>query len=379
MSIIVPKNNEKEIEASSKLIEAIKKYGPRNFSLLSRVTGIPIETVRYKICKQFKEKGIGVHLGIDYNKLALVRTWAKLEFQENFSSYIEKFLWILSEKGYLTYYASTLPFNEYYAMFAIPTRKRKEYREFLDLLIKEGILNSYYLYELTSCRYLSLNAKYFDFDKWKWKIDWNNLESPDVNVEQPFESEPLKDPLVDIQDLFILKELQKDSLRTLSEIAKEINLNHRTLLYHFNEHVIRRGIINQYYIKWFGWKPEKTLISMILECHNIKEKGIQLLRKEMEKIPFTFFDAYSLENRFYLAQQLLPAEMLNETLRYLRKIKQNLNINFKIELLDPFLERAFTTPYKTFNEDIGWLFDRESMLYQCISLYRSLTKRLNSL
>ncbi|MEM2632939.1 MAG: hypothetical protein QXO29_03455, partial [Nitrososphaerota archaeon] len=137
MSIIIPRSNKKEIELEPiyKLIEAIKKYGPRNFSLLSRVTGIPVETIRYKICKQFKEKGIGVHLGIDYNKLALVRTWAKLEFKESFLPHAEKFLEKLSEIGYLIYYASTLPYNEYYAMFAIPTRYRKEYREFLNSLI----------------------------------------------------------------------------------------------------------------------------------------------------------------------------------------------------------------------------------------------------
>ncbi|MEM3406480.1 MAG: hypothetical protein QXY18_05065 [Nitrososphaerota archaeon] len=371
MSIIVPKNNEKEkIESdpSYKLIEAIKKYGPRNFSLLSRVTGIPVETIRYKICKQFKEKGIGVHLGIDYNKLALVRTWAKLEFQESFLPYAEKFLWKLSENGYLIYYASTLPYNEYYAMFAIPTRHKKEYRKFLDSLIEEGILNSYYAYELTSCRHLSLNAKYFDFDNWEWKIDWNNLKSPDLSIEQPFESEPLKDPLVDYQDLLMLKELQIDSLRPLSEIAKKLNMNPRTILYHFNEHIVRRGIINQYYIKWFGKTPGRSLVSIILQCYNIKEKEIQNLKEGLEKIPFTFFDAYSLDNKFYLAQQLLPAEMLTETLRYFRKVKQNINgINFDIELLDPLLERAFTLHYKLFSNN-EWLFDRRVLLNEAILL-----------
>jgi DNA-binding Lrp family transcriptional regulator len=379
LSIIVPKNNKKEkieLEPTYKLIEAIKKYGPRNFSLLSRVTGIPVETIRYKICKQFKEKGIGVHLGIDYNKLALVRTWVKLEFQESFLQYAEKFLWKLSEIGYLIYYASTLPYNEYYAMFAIPTRYRKEYRNFLDSLIEEEVLNNYYAYELTSCRHLSLNAKYFDFDNWEWKIDWNNLESPDINVEQPFESEPLKDPLVDYQDLLILKELQINSLRSLSEIAMNINMNPRTVLYHFNEHIIRRGIINQYYIKWFGRKPEKTLVSIILQCYNVKEREIQNLKEDLEKIPFTFFDAYSLENKFYLAQQLLPAEMLTETLRYLKKVKQNINgMNFEIEILDPLLERPFTIHYKLFSDNKEWLFNKELLLDEVALLMKSEAKR----
>jgi DNA-binding Lrp family transcriptional regulator len=378
LSIIVPKNNKKEkieLEPTYKLIEAIKKYGPRNFSLLSRVTGIPVETIRYKICKQFKEKGIGVHLGIDYNKLALVRTWVKLEFQESFLQYAEKFLWKLSEIGYLIYYASTLPYNEYYAMFAIPTRYRKEYRNFLDSLIEEEVLNNYYAYELTSCRHLSLNAKYFDFDNWEWKIDWNNLESPDINVEQPFESEPLKDPLVDYQDLLILKELQINSLRSLSEIAMKLNMNPRTVLYHFNEHIIRRGIINQYYIKWwYNRIPEEEKVSLILQVYDVNEREIRILKEEVEKLPFTFFDAYSLENRFYIAQQLLPATYINNTLKYLTRIKKVYKMNnFDLEFIEK--ERAFAIPYEKFDEKRSWIFNKEEILREVLLINSKISEK----
>jgi DNA-binding Lrp family transcriptional regulator len=251
-------------------------------------------------------------------------------------------------------------------MFAIPTRYRKEYRNFLDSLIEEEILNSYYVYELTSCRHLSLNAKYFDFDNWEWKIDWNNLESPDVNVEQPFESEPLKDPLVDYHDLLILEELQMDSLRSLSEIAKELNMNPRTVLYHFNEHIIRRGIINQYYIKWWYKKiSEEKKISLILQVYNVDEKKIRILKEEIEKLPFTFFDAYSLENKFYIAQQLLSAEHINNILKYLTKIKKIHGINnFSFEFIEE--EHAFTIPYERFNEREGWTFHSKEALKEVL-------------
>jgi hypothetical protein len=163
-----------------------------------------------------------------------------------------------------------------------------------------------------------------------------------------------------------------DSLRPLSEIAKKININHRTILYHFIEHIMRRNIINQYYIKWFGKIPERSLISIILQCYNAGEREIQNLKRELEKVPFTFFDAYSLEKKFYLAQQLLPAEMLNETLRYLRKIKQNIDkIDIKIELLDPLLEKAFALPYEMFTKSEEWLFDK-NIAIESILLIRSI-------
>jgi DNA-binding Lrp family transcriptional regulator len=260
-------------------------------------------------------------------------------------------------------------------MFAIPTRYRKEYRNFLDSLIEEGILNNYYAYELTSCRHLSLNAKYFDFDNWEWKIDWNNLESPDVNVEQPFESELLKDPLVDYHDLLILKELQINSLRSLSEIAKKLNMNPRTILYHFNEHIIRRGIINQYYIKWWYKKiSDEEKVSLILQVYDINEKEIRILKEEIEKLPFTFFDAYSLESRFYIAQQLLPAEHINNTLKYLTKIKKMHGINnFSLEFIEK--EEAFTTPYEEFDEREGWIFNRERTLKEVLLITSKILER----
>ncbi|MEM0054529.1 MAG: hypothetical protein QXL89_10120, partial [Nitrososphaeria archaeon] len=51
------------------IVDSIKKYGPKNISAISRTTGLPIETVRYRIKNQLKEMGIRFHISINYLKL----------------------------------------------------------------------------------------------------------------------------------------------------------------------------------------------------------------------------------------------------------------------------------------------------------------------
>ncbi|MFQ6076117.1 MAG: hypothetical protein ACE5Z5_08290, partial [Candidatus Bathyarchaeia archaeon] len=88
----------------SLIVEAIKRVGPRNCSLISRLTGIPVETVRYKIRRQLIRKGIRVHLSVDYNKLCLLRNWITLDFNDEYSELAPSMLDVLSRIGYLTYY-----------------------------------------------------------------------------------------------------------------------------------------------------------------------------------------------------------------------------------------------------------------------------------
>ncbi|MEM1575370.1 MAG: hypothetical protein QW682_05550, partial [Nitrososphaerota archaeon] len=81
----------------------------------------------------------------------------------------------------------------------------------------------------------------------------------------------------------------------------------------------------------------------------------------------TFFDAYSLEDKIYIAQQLLPAIYINDALKYLMRIKKIHGINdFDLEFIER--EKAFTIPYENFDEGKNWLFDKEKTLKELLQL-----------
>ena len=66
------------------IVNTIKEVGPRNVTLISRITGIPTETVRYKINKQLAAKGFRVHIAVDFHKLAMKSYSVVLDFSDEY-------------------------------------------------------------------------------------------------------------------------------------------------------------------------------------------------------------------------------------------------------------------------------------------------------
>src|SRR3989442_16032044 len=71
---------EEPLDLEAKIIKAIQKVGPKNVSLLSRLTGAQAETIRYKVKKQFGRLGFKIHADVDYKKVGLFLRWGTLQF-----------------------------------------------------------------------------------------------------------------------------------------------------------------------------------------------------------------------------------------------------------------------------------------------------------
>ncbi|MFQ5871558.1 MAG: AsnC family protein, partial [Candidatus Geothermarchaeales archaeon] len=233
------------------LVEAVKRFGPRNYSLLSRVTGIPTETVRYKIDHQLVRTGVRVHVSVDYHKLAMVRTWGTFYFEEDNDIISKGVLEALAKIGYLTYHGQVLPHGKFVVAHCIPARFYDDYRKFLEGLVDVGILKSFAMNRLDFLRHLSMKPEFFDFKRRKWKIPWDRLDPGEARVPHII-SEPRTEPLADKVDLFILKELQLDCTRSLAAIARKLGMNYKTLRYHYLEHVAQRNLIDKYVVRWQG-------------------------------------------------------------------------------------------------------------------------------
>ena len=169
-------------ETIVKVIEAIKKVGPRNCSLISRMTGIPTETVRYKIKNQLIKKGISFRVNVNYARLGLIRTWATFKFNRKITNYAHLILNSMAENAYLIYYARSLLDESYVAMFAIPREFIMDYRKLLDKLVEIGILSSYEFDPLIQVDFVQFNPKYYDFNFRSWKIDWRKIREKERGV-----------------------------------------------------------------------------------------------------------------------------------------------------------------------------------------------------
>src|ERR1039458_6848053 len=118
----------------NKLIEAIDRVGIQNISLLSRMTGMPIETIRYTVKKRFPNLGLKVSLTLNQNLIGLERYFVVLKFSEAVEPNVPSLMRSLSKEAFLTYWSRTALDRRYVALFSVPVSLVDDFRSFLKKL-----------------------------------------------------------------------------------------------------------------------------------------------------------------------------------------------------------------------------------------------------
>lgn len=347
-----------------RVVEAIKSVGPRNCSLISRITGIPVETVRYKIHEQLISKGVRIHAVVDYNKLGLRRNWATLNFTEEYNELAPKILDRLSSMGYLTYYGRVLPQGNIVSLIAIPIKVKGEYEKFLDDLMDYGILASYRLDELDRIHFHSMKPEHYNFSKGAWNVDWEALNRSETPVKGMMRNYNGGDEaMADKKDLLIIEKLQVDSTASIAEIARKLQMKPKTALYHYNEHIVKRRLITGYKVRWqasAGRSERYSHLGMVIEFRNLTKGELLNAEEAFHRLPLTWFDAKSSDQSLYLVYLSLPVSQYIYVLNYLwRNIS---NQKYKIRLIDALCSQGYTIPYEMFDETQGWTFHSEKVI-----------------
>ena len=343
-------------EPNAKLLRAIIQAGPRNFSLLSRITGMPAETVRYKIKKQLASKGIYIHAISDATKFDLRRITVRIKFTEKYHPVSKSILQALHELSYLTYYSGELMTRWYYCMFQVPSKFAREFSEFLDAMSELGILESYVLRPIDWINYVSMRPEFFDLHRGMWDIDWAQLklldDLPKVSADQADGSE------FDKTDLLITKELTIDSLTTVAEMSKKLNVNVKTLQYHYGSHLLERGMIKNFVVRWMGdveSARKHKIVYLRLYFKDLNRKDMESTRRTMYTLPFTWSEIISDNRRLFVSEAGVPVEQLVDCRYFLNNYLGELADGVEERMVDGTSSMAFTVPHG--------LYDSESRLW----------------
>jgi len=180
----------------------------------------------------------------------------------------------------------------------------------------------------------------------------------------------------DYADLLILKELQIDANKSLTEIAKRLKINYKKLAWHYGRHVIRRGLIRSYRINWMGtrydYKIEKALnrkhryLEMVLLVKDIDEKERMNLISRMNPLPFLWFEAVG---NNYFADLQFPVDSITEALEYLESVLRPFKGRYSYHTIDVTNALTFTISYQLYDEsERRWNFNSEELLARFESL-----------
>jgi DNA-binding Lrp family transcriptional regulator len=373
------KNENEGIEADTNdntvaLVKLVTEIGP-DIAEISRRLGQYKESTRYRYKEKLVKRGFAIKADLDYGALGLRRIVMKLKMTTSHGARMHEIFEAMSEQGYLVAYAGTTMPGEVYIVHAgVPVEFTSEYHLLMESLKERGIFSSVELFDCDWFRVAPMRAECFDFDAGVWDFDWSNPPAVDERAARATISERKE---VDLVDLLILKELWRNSDRSLVEIQASIrklnamDVNYKTLAWHYKRHVQARKLVRDYSIAWHGLQynflrekagrlAKHAYLGVSFIVRNTDERDKMSLRSRLNRLPFQWSEA---AGEAYYSQLFFPLTMANEGLDYLKTLLRPFGERAELFLLDQSEMASFTIGYKLWDDrQQRWTFDRRALL-----------------
>ncbi len=336
-----------------RLLDALKRYGPRNLSLLSMVTGIPRETVRYKIKKQLRELGFRINMIPNIYKMGLTRQLARIRFTDGGLRTAKRLLQELGKESYLTYYCKVAFKNEYLAILTPPQRYVKLFAEYFEDLASAGIISDFEIRGVTEVGYPHVSYRLFDFEKGVWRISDEDYEYGAENVVvQRASADEQTNYLIDSLDLSIITELLNDAFTPMTRISSTEGRDPRLLRYHFQEHIVRKGLIAGYVIGWYpAGVTDPSIAKMWLEIRCGTRKVVEELCRKFISTPYCKFYQVLDDDTFVIFLEIY--KQFRTVVKYMSDKLSKSSIEGEVYIIED--ADAFALTRELFRDGYGWI------------------------
>jgi hypothetical protein len=350
----------------AQLATLIMKMGP-DIDRIARISGQYKETIRYRYKEKIIGRGFAVHARVNFEGLGLQRVVMKVTLNGAYSTYAKELFVAMNKLCYVVSYSQLLPDGNYMLQASVPKEHKQRFMDLMKKLKELGIFEAVEFYTFDWFRNVPMRAEFFDFDHGLWDFDWTRTVEPGKN-DNPG---PLESFTFDRLDLLILKELQIDATRSLSEIREailannEIDVNYKTLAWHWAKHVQEKRMVNGYVLRWMGTTYDSATerakhrqhkyIMIPVFVRGVSDAERVALMAEMNKIPFLWCEAAGED---YHAQFAFPVEMVNDAFSFLKDALAGFGSRATYSVLDQTNSLSFTFSYNLFDDESRlWAFN----------------------
>jgi DNA-binding Lrp family transcriptional regulator len=233
-----------------KTVEALEVEGPRNITKVARKLGIPAETLRKRVRRMASQFSWQFHLNIYHTYLGLKKAFV---FAQAIPGYEELLFDCLKTNDFWLYVNRCYGMNEgCVALYTIPSSESGNFEEFVRQLEERGIASQTQIVWSTCFHYVHQMTNWFDKASKTWNFQWDkwSKEIPKQSTKLPY---TLRDPeefpiKADKTDLLILKELEKNPLVRMTELAQKIGISQQLAAYHYLRHIQEQNLIESFEI-----------------------------------------------------------------------------------------------------------------------------------
>jgi DNA-binding Lrp family transcriptional regulator len=359
-----PIANQPNHEKLAVMVQLISESG-LNINQISRAMGVYKETVRYWYRNLLKD-GFTVQASPDYEKLGMKRVVMIVELGEMYEDHADALMYGLGDLCYVVSFAKTLPDGFYTVNASVPVECLSSWSEFMLSLKETGVFKSMTSVVLDWVRNVPMKAGVYDFHQKRWDYDWNSGTAEPV----PAEVAAGERAEFDSTDLAIIEQMQLDASVQLTEVAKSLKMNPKTLGWHYRAHVLGRGLLKGYTVNWIGtgYDPEAEkpvhrkhrYTPVEIFADGLDETERAELVKSVGQLPYTWLEGCG--KRSFYAKVVFPNEEFTEALDFLGKVVKVSRRKARCLTIDQAHALWFTLPNQYYEEKHQrWAFDQSDL------------------
>lgn len=342
-----------------KILEALGVYGPRSISRLARKINVPMPTVRDRI-KELKSRfSLYLRAKVYHTFIGLKKAFVFARATPGYERLLRE---SLKANDYWLYLAARYDTAEsFYGIYGIPIDHTEEFEQFLKEIEKLKIAKSIDLFWSTCIHTVNLADNWYDHESEHWVFEWDrwikDIESQGTSLPYTLmepESYPQK---ADRADIIILKELQKNAECELCDIAKLLDASPKTVRYHFQNHVIAKGLIEGYEVFLPHFEDASDSYCFRFNFHDEKSMGkfaLSLLDKPFVRNVGKILGWNDLFVNIYLPRK----EFRGVTDSLSKLIRNGLMKSYDYVTEDLSRKQAQTISYEHFKEK-SWIYDHK--------------------
>jgi len=319
-------NDARRDDTNSKMgamVKLLTKYGPQ-VNRVARELRIHKETARYWYKERLTKRGFTMTAVPNYERLGLRRIVALAEFSNLFAPYADAILMAMSELCYLSSFAKTLTEDMYSIQANVPLEHTDSWIRFMQALKQRGVFESIQVVPFEWVWVVPMRSEMYDFEHDTWQYDWTSKPKVELNPTGFTQSPRGK---FDHVDLGLIKQLQIDPETTLFEVSQKLQVNYKTLSWHYRVHVVGDSLVKGYLMNWAGTRYDPQLEKALNRRHKYmwiellvrgatENEGMEFMAK-VNRLPFVWLEA---GGRNYFAQIAFPSETMTEALGALKEI-----------------------------------------------------------
>ena len=340
------------------ILEALGIYGPRNVSAVARKLSLPTETFRKRLKRLPSRIFLKFYTNIYHTNIGLKKA---LVFAEAMPGFEDLLFDSLKINDFWIYLSRCYGMNEgCIGLYTIPKDHSTDFERFIYELEKLGIARNIQIFWSTCFQSVNSKCNWFDEQSKTWRFPWDKWVE-EIILERKHLPYTLIDPedfpvKGDEIDIIMLKELEKNPIVSFVELAKMLCISPQLVRYHYEKHILDRGLIESFVVSTFHFDPKFSDMFLFVFQFSEMEKFVKFANSLLDK-PFVGGLGKVLGKNALIAHIYLPRLEFRRFIDALSQlINEDLLQNYQYVIQDLRKTARQTIPYEYFKNGT-WVYD----------------------